>query len=88
MPDVPGVVAAMTEAVAFVKASPDEAKKTQITYLGLPEAVSQWIAERTRQAPRAGSAEATLPYTSSRDTGRGRAEGRVKATLSWRFEEL
>ncbi len=61
---------------------------TSVDRLGLPEAVSQWIAERTRQAPRAGSAEATLPYTSSRDTGRGRAEGRVKATLSWRFEEL
>jgi len=36
---IKGFRAALTEAVAFVKASPDEAKKTQITYLGLPEAV-------------------------------------------------
>lgn len=61
---------------------------TSIDRLGLPAAVSHWIAERTRQAPRAGSAEASLPYTSARDTGRGRSEGRVKAKLSWRFEEL
>lgn len=56
--------------------------------LGLPAAVSQWVAERTRQAPRAGSAQATLPLVSSREAGRGRTDGSVKARLSWKFEEL
>jgi len=46
------------------------------------------VAERTRQAPRAGTASATLPMVSSHEAGRGRTEGSVKATLSWRFEEL
>ncbi|MGH7003628.1 MAG: ABC transporter substrate-binding protein [Alphaproteobacteria bacterium] len=36
---VKGFRAAMTEAVDFVKTSPDEAKKTQTTYLGLPAEV-------------------------------------------------
>ena len=36
---IKGFRASITEAVAFVKSNPDEAKKTQITYLGLPEAV-------------------------------------------------
>jgi NitT/TauT family transport system substrate-binding protein len=36
---VKGFRAAIGEAVAFAKSSPDEAKKTQIAYLGLPEAV-------------------------------------------------
>ncbi len=30
---------ALEEALAFVKTNTDEAKKTQVTYLGLPEAV-------------------------------------------------
>jgi hypothetical protein len=56
--------------------------------LGALAAVSHWVAERTRQAPRAGSASATLPMVSPREAGRGRTEGAVKATLSWKFEEL
>ena len=36
---IKGFRAAIAEAVAFVKSSPDEAKKTQITYLGLPAPV-------------------------------------------------
>ena len=36
---IKGFRAAITEAVAFVKSSPDEAKKTQTTYLGLPAEV-------------------------------------------------
>ena len=36
---IKGFRAAITEGVAFVKSNTDEAKKTQITYLGLPEAV-------------------------------------------------
>lgn len=50
--------------------------------------VAQWMAERTRQAPRTGSASATLPLASSREAGRGRTEGSVKAQLSWKFEEI
>lgn len=50
--------------------------------------VAQWVAERTRQAPRAGSASATLPLVSSREAGRGRTDGSVKAQLSWKFEEI
>lgn len=50
--------------------------------------VAQWVAERTRQAPRAGSASATLPWVASATAGRGRAEGAVKATLSWKLEDL
>lgn len=50
--------------------------------------VSQWMAERTRQAPRAGSASTTLPMVSSREAGRGRTEGALKAQLSWKFEDL
>lgn len=61
---------------------------TSVDRLGSLAAVSQWMAERTRQAPRAGSATATLPMVSSREAGRGRTEGGVKATLSWKFEEL
>jgi NitT/TauT family transport system substrate-binding protein len=38
-PAVKSFRAAMSEAVAFTKSTPDEAKKTQIAYLGLPEAV-------------------------------------------------
>jgi NitT/TauT family transport system substrate-binding protein len=36
---VKGFRAAIGEAVAYTKSNPDEAKKTQIAYLGLPEAV-------------------------------------------------
>jgi NitT/TauT family transport system substrate-binding protein len=36
---IKGFRAALTEAVAFVKSNAEEAKKTQIAYLGLPEAV-------------------------------------------------
>ena len=36
---VKGFRAAIADGVAFVKSNPDEAKKTQTTYLGLPEAV-------------------------------------------------
>jgi len=61
---------------------------SSVDRLGLPAAVSQWVAERTRQAPRAGSAQATLPFSSSREAGRGRAEGALKAQLSWKLEEL
>lgn len=61
---------------------------TSVDRLGSLTAVSQWVAERTRQAPRAGSATATLPMVSSREAGRGRTEGGVKATLTWKFEEL
>ncbi len=61
---------------------------SSVDRLGTLEAVSKWVAERTRQAPRAGSASATLPMVSSREAGRGRTEGGVKATLSWKFEEL
>lgn len=61
---------------------------TSIDRLRTLAAVSQWVAERTRQAPRAGSATATLPMVSSREAGRGRTEGGVKATLTWKFEEL
>lgn len=50
--------------------------------------VAQWVAERTRQAPRAGNASTTLPLSSSRDEGRGRNDGSVKARLSWKFEEI
>lgn len=61
---------------------------SSVDRLGSLESVSTWVAERTRQAPRAGSASATLPMVSSREAGRGRTEGVVKATLSWKFEEL
>ncbi len=61
---------------------------TSVNRLGSLDAVSQWVAERTRQAPRAGNASATLPLTLSREAGRGRSEGGVKARLSWKFEEL
>lgn len=61
---------------------------TSVDRLGTLAAVSQWMAERTRQAPRAGSATATLPMVSSREADRGRTEGGVKATLHWKFEEL
>lgn len=61
---------------------------TSVDRLGSLAAVSQWVAERTRQAPRAGSATAMLPMGSSREAGRGRTEGGVKATLNWKFEEL
>lgn len=37
---------------------------SSVDRLALTDAVSQWVAERTRQAPRAGSAQATLPFTS------------------------
>lgn len=53
--------------------------------------VAQWVAERTRQAPRSGSAQATLPLTAAdvhRHGGRGQAGGSVQARLSWKFEEL
>jgi hypothetical protein len=50
--------------------------------------VAQWVAERTRQAPRAGSASATLPWVAPATAGRGRADGAVKATLSWKLEDL
>lgn len=50
--------------------------------------VAQWVAERTRQAPRAGSASATLPWVAPATAGRGRAEGAVKATLTWKLEDL
>jgi len=38
-PAIKSFRASLVEAVAFVKSNPDEAKKTQTTYLGLPEAV-------------------------------------------------
>lgn len=53
--------------------------------------VAQWVAERTRQAPRSGSAQATLPLSAAdphRHGGRGQAGGSVQARLSWKFEEL
>ena len=61
---------------------------TSTDRLGTLAAVSRWMAERTRQAPRAGTATATLPMVSSREAGRGRTDGGVKATLTWKFEEL
>lgn len=61
---------------------------TSVDRLGGLAPVAQWVAQRTRQAPRAGSASATLPLTSSREAGRGRSEGSVKAQLSWKFEEI
>lgn len=50
--------------------------------------VAQWVAERTRQAPRAGSASTTLPWVAAATAGRGRAEGSVRATLTWKLEDL
>lgn len=61
---------------------------TSVDRLGGLAQVSQWMAERTRQAPRAGSASTTLPMVSSREAGRGRTEGSLKAQLSWKFEDL
>ena len=56
--------------------------------LGHLDQVAAWMAERTRQAPRAGSASTTLPMVSSREAGRGRTDGTLKARLSWKFEDL
>lgn len=61
---------------------------TSVDRLGSLDQVAKWMAERTRQAPRAGSASTTLPMVSSREAGRGRTEGALKAQLSWKFEDL
>lgn len=67
----------------------ERGRSTQsVDRLGHLDQVAAWVAERTRQAPRAGSASTTLPMVSSREAGRGRTDGTLKARLSWKFEDL
>lgn len=50
--------------------------------------VVRWVADRTRQAPRSGSATTTLPLALPAFQGRGASEGTVRVQLRWTFEDL
>ena len=65
-------------------------QRTADTLTLRPEAMT-WVAQQLRQAPKSGSARATLPLDRHRTRGAapgGTHEGSVSVELSWRFEEL
>ncbi|MBT9456062.1 MAG: hypothetical protein IV097_05525 [Burkholderiaceae bacterium] len=47
--------------------------------------VGNWLAERTRQAPRKGSASVSLPVTSK---GQGQVQGTLNLKLNWKLEDV
>lgn len=47
--------------------------------------VGNWLAERTRQAPRSGKASVSLPVESQ---GQGQTQGTLNLKLSWKLEEV